>query len=193
MATMHCLHQFDEMLTNEWRERTYTTHLREVTAHLPDAARYARLYRDWEAQRPYERGQDAAPDESYPAYRHAHFDRFIDIAWLTVPEDVRRTWEKKIATAEAEELPAYLRQMSIMAYLDPGAYGETRVSVPAESIQIGIIHQGRYHLLPVFSSVNHKVLDVQTVRQQIVPGEWARGATDTAGRCQARCAVWPAR
>ena len=167
MATMHCLHQFDALLTNEWRERIYTTSLREATAHLSDAARYARLYRDWESQRPYERGQDAAPDESYPAYRRARFDRFIDTALLTVPVDVRRTWEKKIAAAEAEALPAYLRQMSILAYLDPGAYGEARIPIVAENIQVGIIHQGHYHLLPIYSPDNHKILDVQAVRQQV--------------------------
>jgi hypothetical protein len=167
MAAMHCLHQFDDLLTNEWRERTYTTLLREVMTGQPDAERYARLYRDWESQRPYERGQDAAPDESYPAYRHAQFDRFIQTILLTIPEDARRAWENKIHTAETEDLPAYLRQMSILAYLDPGAYGEARVPVPAQQLQVGVIHQGRYHLFPIYSSGSRQIVDVQTVRQQV--------------------------
>src|SRR4030095_11502965 len=78
MAAIHCLYQFNDLLANEWRERVRTALLREATASLPDAARYARLYRDGEVQRAYGRGQDARPDENYPAYRRARFDRFLD-------------------------------------------------------------------------------------------------------------------
>ncbi len=167
MAAMHCLHEFDELLTNEWRERIYTTCLREATEYLPDAVRYARLYRDWEARRPYECGQDAAPDEAYPAYRRAQFDSFMQASLLTAPENVRHAWEKKIAAAEAVDLPAYLQQMSILAYLEPGPYGEARVPVARENIQIGIIHQGRYYFIPVYSPGSGQVMDVQSVRQQV--------------------------
>src|SRR5512134_3588821 len=45
MAAIHCLHQFDDLLANEWRERVRTALLREATAGTPNAARYARLYR----------------------------------------------------------------------------------------------------------------------------------------------------
>src|SRR5260221_7277183 len=34
MAVIHCLHHFDELLANEWRERVHTTLLREVTAGI---------------------------------------------------------------------------------------------------------------------------------------------------------------
>lgn len=122
MATIHCLHQFDNLLANEWRERVHLALLREVTAGLSESARFANLYRTWESQRPYVRGQDAGPDEPYPAYRRAKFDQFLAGVLRDLPENVRRTWEAKVRAAEADDLPAYQRQMSILAYLEPGQF-----------------------------------------------------------------------
>jgi len=167
MAAIHCLHQFDKLLANEWRERVHTSLMREVTSGLPEASRFAKLYRDWEAQRPYGRGQDSGPDETYPVYRRAKFDKFLDKALQQLPPDVRQTWEAKVRAAELEELPAYQRQMSILAYLDPGSYGEARVSVPIQQIHVGVIHQGRYHLIPICSQDTDQPVDVTTVRSQI--------------------------
>ena len=127
MAAIHCLYQFGDLLANEWRERVHTTLLREVVAGTPEATHYARLYRDWETQRPYGRGQDAGPNETYPAYRRASFDKFVEAALRELPEDMRRAWEVKVRSAESDGLPAYQKQMSVLAYLDPGAYGEARV------------------------------------------------------------------
>src|SRR5262245_22770740 len=60
MTAINCLHQYDDLLANEWRERVYTSLLSEVTAGTPEASRYAGLYRQWLKQRPYRRGVDAA-------------------------------------------------------------------------------------------------------------------------------------
>jgi hypothetical protein len=167
MAAIHCLHQFDDLLANEWRERVHTTLLREVTAGMPESSRYAKLYRDWEIQRPYGRSQDAGPDETYPAYRRARFDKFLEVALRELPEEMRRVWEKKVRAAKSEELPAYQRQMSILAYLDPGAYGEARIPVPIQQIHVGVIYQGRYHLLPIYAMGTNQPSDVATVRAQV--------------------------
>lgn len=166
MAAIHCLHQFDDLLANEWRERIHLALLREATAGLPEAARFVNLYRTWELQRPYGRGQDAGPNETYPAYRRAKFDKFLAEALRDLPENVRRTWESKVRAAEADDLPAYQRQMSILAYLEPGTYGETRVPIPVQQARIGIIYQGRYHFIPVCSDSGQPT-DVGTVRAQI--------------------------
>jgi len=167
MATIHCLHQFNDLLANEWRERVQTAMLREATTGLANAARYARLYRDWEAQRPYGRGQDARPDENYPAYRRAKFDRFLDAVLRELPDSVLRVWKANVGVAEMEELPAYQRQMSILAYLEPGAYGEARMSVQIEQINIGVIVRGRYYLIPVIAPGTTKPADVANVRAQV--------------------------
>ena len=167
MAAIHCLHQFNDLLANEWRERVRTARLREATASLPDAARYARLYRDWEAQRPYGRGQDARSDENYPAYRRARFDGFLAGVLRELPDAQRRLWQANVGVAEMEELPAYQRQMSILAYLDPGPYGEARMPVPIEDIRVGIIVRGRYYLIPILTLGTKQPLDVNTVRAQV--------------------------
>ena len=167
MAVIHCLNQFDELLANEWRERVYTALLREVTTGLVDAMHYAKLYREWEIQRPYGRGQDSGPNETYPAYRRAKFDKFINEALQELPSDVRARWEAKVRAAELEDLPAYQRQMSILACLEPGAYGEARIPVSAHQIHVGVIYHGCYHLIPIHPSGAEQLIDVATVREQI--------------------------
>jgi hypothetical protein len=167
MAAIHCLHQFDDLLANEWRERVQTNLLRELTAGMPNASRFAKFYRDWEIQRPYGRSQDAGPDETYPAYRRAKFDKFLEVALRELPEEIRRVWEKKVHAAESAELPAYQRQMSILTYLDPGAYGEARVPIPIHQVHVGIIYQGCYHLLPIYATGTNQPSDVGNVRAQV--------------------------
>lgn len=167
MTAIYCLHQFNELLSNEWRERVYLSLLREETANLPEAARFANLYRNWEAQRPYGRGQDAGGNQDYPTYRRARFDRFLNEALQGLPGNTRQAWEVKVKTAEAEELPAYQRQMTILAYLEPGAYGETRVPISLAQTHLGIIYQGRYHFIPICAPGTTQPVDVATVRAQI--------------------------
>ena len=167
MAAVHCLHQFDELLTNEWRERVRTAMLRKATADRPDAAHYAKLYREWEAQRPYGRGQDARADENYPAYRRTRFDKFLDEYLRELPDSVRRAWKADVGTAEMDDLPAFRKQMSILAYLDPGAYGEARVPVSIGQVHVGVIIRGSYYLFPIAASGTNKPIDVATVRAQV--------------------------
>jgi len=167
MASIHCLHQFDDLLANEWRERTYLTLLREVTSGQPDAVRFADLYRKWELQRPYGRGQDARPNEPYPGYRRARFDKFLAEALDDLPEKARVAWDARVRAAEAEDLPAYQRQLSILAYLEPGTYGETRVPVPVQQIHVGVIYRSGYYLIPICSSGTSRPMDVNIVRAQI--------------------------
>jgi hypothetical protein len=167
MASIHCLYQFNDLLANEWRERVYLALLREVTAGLPEAGLFTNLYRTWEFQRPYGRGQDASPDQTYPAYRRTKFERFLTEALHDLPEGLRYSWDAKVRMAQHEDLPAYQRQMTILAYLDPGAYGETRVPIPMEKIHVGIIFQGSYYLFPVCSPGTNQPMDVATVRAQI--------------------------
>lgn len=167
MAAIHCLHQYHELLENEWRERVYPQLLQALTRTEPDAARYARLYREWEKQRPYERGPDVEASETYPQYRRRKFDRFLAQAAQKLPTSLRHELARQIRTAEAEELPAYQQQLSILAYLEPGPYGETRLPVPLKQLCVGLIHQGAYYLIPICASGAQKPADVATVRAQV--------------------------
>ena len=167
MTAVYCLHQYYHLLENEWRERVYTATLRELTKNLPNGKRFAGLYTRWERLRPYARGADVQPQEDYPAYRRRKFDTFLANALAELPAATLDDFQKKIAAAEARALPAYQQQLSIRAYLEPALYGEERKPVPLEQLQIGIIHQGRYYLIPACSDKNGRPQNVATMRGYI--------------------------
>ena len=167
MAAIYCLHQYDALLENEWRERVHTFLVREATQNEPDAARYVQLYRHWTLQRPYRRGPDAAPGQGYAAYRREKFDRFLADAMRDLPDELCARWREQAQAAERRDLAAYQRQMSILAYLDPGAYGETRTPITIAQAHVGLIHQGRYYLIPACSPKTERPADVATVRAQV--------------------------
>jgi hypothetical protein len=167
MAAITLLHQYPELLRNEWRERVYTYILREITRPEPDAERYARIYRDWEKQRPYRRGPDSGEKESYPAYRKRKFDRYLEGRMRELRPELARHWVEQVRVAKDTALPAYQRQMSILAYLDPGPYGETRVPLSLSQTQIGLIYQQHYYLIPACEYGLMRPPSVTTVRAQI--------------------------
>jgi len=177
MAAIHCLHQYDDLLANEWRERVTTALLRDVTRDEPEAARYADLYRECEKKRPYARGSDVEARDTYPVNRQRKFHQFLEKATRDLREGLRRQWLDQIQTAEEHDLPAYQRQMSILAYLDPGPYGETRTPVPLSQAHVGVIFQGRYALIPACVPGAEQPADVTAVRAQVAT--WMTGPTTT--------------
>ncbi len=192
MAAIHCLHQYDALLENEWRERVYTHLLEGMTAAGP--AGVGRIYRDWSRQRPYVRGADCAPEETYPAYRRRKFDDFLARVTADLPADLLGEWREQVRLAEAQDLPVYQRQMSILACLQPGPYGETRASIPLPEAYVGVIHGGHYYLLPACREGTDQPADVATVRAQVAaliarPGSMS--PVRLAPLARVRRAVWP--
>jgi hypothetical protein len=179
MTAIYGLHQYGALLENEWRERRHIALLRAVTAGTSLEGQYAGTYRAWEKQRPYGRGQDSAPDETYPRYRRWVFEAFLQAATRDLPDDLRRAWQARIHAAEQDELPAYKRQMSILAYLEPGVHGEVRQPVPLAQAQVGVVFQGRYYLIPACKPGCTLPADVATVRAQLAGILHNRGAAPT--------------
>ena len=167
MAAIFCLHQYHDLLANEWRERVATTLLGELTADQPALTSYRDLYRKWQSQLPYRREADATPAETYPAYRRRKFDQFLTEATKNLPEPLRLRWEQTLETAERNELPAYQHQMSIVGYLDPGPHGEERTSLPFSQLHVGVIVNGHYYLIPACRPELQISPDIDTVRDQI--------------------------
>lgn len=167
MAAVHCVHEYDNLLENEWRERVMTALLRDLTRDMPESARYAGLYREWEKRRPYRREQDSEPWETYPHYRRVRFDRFMDAAVRDLPAALRRKWQGQLRAAEDKNLPAYQRQMSILGYLKPEEYGETREPLPLDHVHVGVIYRGEYYLIPVCQPGTKRPSEVATVRAQV--------------------------
>lgn len=166
MASITCLHQFEALLENEWRERVSIAMLREVTRSLPDAGQYDRLYQDWEAVRPYRRDSDATGYD-YPTYRRNKFDAFIKDMLLSLPTPAYAAWETQMNSAIQKDLPAYQKQMSILAYLESGSYGESRIPFEITQSWVGIIHHGNYFLLPACKPETDQPLDVLAARAQV--------------------------
>jgi len=166
MAASICLHQYEALLENEWRERVAISLLLEVTKSLPDGEKYIRLYPDWEAVRPYGRDSEAASLD-YPTYRRKKFDNFIEGVLHSLPQPVYTDWETKMDTAVHKELPAFLQQMSILAYLEPGPYGESRIPFEITQSWVGIIYQDNYFLIPACEPGTDRPLEVMTAREQI--------------------------
>ena len=166
MATIHILHEYDDILENEWRERVYTAVLRQLTEALPDKDYFAQLYRAWELKRPYSR-HEARPGETYAAFRRAKFDEFLEEGIQRIPPEMRREWVSRVRREEHDYLAVYQKQMSILSYLKADEYGERRKKFPLELAYIGVIHQGQYYLIPTVDPQNGQPPLVQSVRRQI--------------------------
>jgi hypothetical protein len=192
MAVVSSLHQYDDLLEIEWRERVATKLLRELTTSRPDAARYTRLYREWEIHRPYRRDAEAARHD-YPAYRRLKFEQFLADPLADLPEETRAAWRNQLEQAAQADLAAYQRQMSILACLEPGPYGETRTPFHLFQAQVGLIYRGGYHLIPVCAPGTSNLLDAETARAQVAaliatePGEPA----NLQPFARIRRAAWP--
>jgi hypothetical protein len=165
MAAVHCLHQYDDLLANEWRERAALSLLQQATAAQPDAAD-TRLAQQWEKQKPYGRTAETDPNHNYAAYRRWKFDRFLAEAAVHLPPAASADWRRHLEAAQ-DELVAYQRQLSILAYLEAGPYGETRRPLPLSQAHVGVIHQGRYYLLPICAPGATTPVDIAWVRAQL--------------------------
>ena len=149
--------QYDDLLYNEWRERVYLYLIDQAVteANLSHKISFKRLPQAWAAQRPYRRGADADPDENYALYRRRRFNNFLETRLDLLPVEQREAIEAQYAQREADELPAYLQQMSIMATLDPEQYRENKKAFPLWQARVGVVFNQRYYLLPACHTDQH--------------------------------------
>ncbi|MCK6624046.1 MAG: hypothetical protein L6R45_02595 [Anaerolineae bacterium] len=192
MAAIYCLHQYHDLLANEWRERVATHLLGELTRNRPDAARYAHLYRRWERLRPYGRNPAGESRQPYFAYRRDCFDQFLAEALADLDTATQGAWQQALRRAEAEELPAFQQQMSILAYLDPGPYGEIRTPIPLTKAHIGLIHRGCYFMIPVCAPGSDGPAQAQRVRAMVAAAlDQTGSAGPTLPLAQIKRSAWP--
>lgn len=158
MTAAYWLQQLPAILANEWIERVAAKILEDLTADQANHAHFAGLFSAWEAQRPYGRGQEAG-DDDYPTYRRKQFDRFLEGYLITLPQALLMRYQETLERTYHTQLPAYLAQMSCLAYLDPDTHQETRVPYALEDAFIGVIWRGVYYLMPL-----RRVLDPDYTR-----------------------------
>lgn len=146
--------QYDDLLHNEWRERVWLSLLEQAAqnAHQERALAFRQLRQAWMAQRPYQRGHDATPDENYGAYRRRRFDKFLQNRLEALPLE-QRTWvQATYAMRVEQELSAYQQQLTLLATLEPDRYRENRRFISLWQARVGIIYQGCYYLLPAYQT-----------------------------------------
>ncbi len=194
MAALYALHQYDSLLANEWRERVHLRLLAEVTRARPDAASYERLYSQWAARRPYSRSPSSR--QPYPTYRRQQFEQFLAAPLAGLDAATRNLWQQHIGQAAAAALPAYQRQMSILACLEPGPHGESRVALPLTDCCIGLIWEGRYSLIPVCVAGSTRPARLETVQAMVTAlfsrPDAAGGALLPPEVAHIKRAAWPA-
>ena len=149
MAAQQTLHQYPELLKNEWRERVYCRALREATRH---SGQFRYIYREWERQRPFRRGHDAESHETYAQYRRRKFDLFLERHVERLPVTWQRDWVNIVRQARAEELKAYQQQLSLHAFLQPDLHGDSRTPLTSRALTLGIIYQDNYYLIPLYEA-----------------------------------------
>ncbi len=156
MTAAFFLKHLPRFLANEWGERVLLRLIEDITDKHT-------LYTQWEAVRPFQRGPDAG-QQDYPAYRRAQFEIFLAPLLKKLNAKQKQQFQTQLAEAE-KTLPAYQRQMSWLAFLEPDTYQEKRSPYPLEEAQIGIIWFGRYYLIPITAlndAVNARAL-AQTI------------------------------
>lgn len=164
MAAIYLLHRYDALLANEWRERVALDVLRGV---IHDEAQVAKYFRAWEKQRPFSRSTDAVSDEDFAAYRHRKFDIFTTLIERNMGRRAQREWHAQFIKLEQRDLQSYQQQMTILAYLEPGSHGETRVRFPLAEAHIGLIVKGHYYLIPACIPGTSYPADPATVHAQV--------------------------
>jgi hypothetical protein len=163
MAGIICLHQYDEFLATEWKERTSTCLLRRLTQGQRWERYFADLYWQWSEQKPYSREEDVSDSETYPVYRWNRFKRFVHGSVRALPPGLVEKWRQEMTRHERAHLPLYQRQMSILTTLAPGPFAETRHPISLEEAQIGIIYQGQYYLIPACEPGTPEMTSIETV------------------------------
>lgn len=146
--------QYDDLLYNEWRERVWLSLLEQAAQNAKQdrALAFRQLRPAWAAQRPYQRGQDAAADENYAAYRRRRFDKFLQNRLEALPVEQRNWMQSAYNSRVEQELGAYQQQMTILATLEPDRYRENRRFIPLWQARVGLIYQGCYYLLPAYQT-----------------------------------------
>jgi hypothetical protein len=146
-ATLETLFRYDDFVLTDWTERVMLRLLIEeaVAADVIANPPFSTLERDWYRQCPYRRLPDGS---DYLAHRQAVFHRFLEKVLPELPSKAQRRFNQRYQVRMPEELPAYQRQMTILASLRPDRYQEHKEYLPLWRTAVAFIWQDRTYLLP---------------------------------------------
>ncbi len=149
LASVWLLDRYHVLLANEWAEHT---RLHYLAAAIPDEKIKAR----WTKARPF--GIPAGIEMDFTEYRRTAFEQFcaaeLDRLHGRQRKKIDEQWNDKLAAAQrASEQAAYLRQMTMLATLNPGDHSDVRAPISRSQLRVAVISGGRYYLLDVGGSV----------------------------------------
>ncbi|HHN93339.1 MAG TPA: hypothetical protein ENK17_01090, partial [Anaerolineae bacterium] len=146
-TALETLYRYDGLLAVDWEERVMLRLLWEEADEAGIAAQppFTTLVRDWNARRPYHRPPSGG---DYLTARRETFQRFLRERLDALPTAARERFQRRYQTRLAAELPAYQRQMTILATLEPDKYQEERVPLPLWRAHVAFIWRDHVYLLP---------------------------------------------
>jgi hypothetical protein len=115
----------------------------EVTGS--ERSSFVTLVQDWNRLCPYHRPPG---DSGYIPFRRAVFRRFLQERLNDLPPTAQERLQMRYAEHVAEELPAYQKQMTLLAVLRPDSYQEYKEPIPLWGAAIAFVWQGHTFLLP---------------------------------------------
>ncbi len=144
LATQQLLRDYEDLLGLIWEEHARLEAIEEATG-------LTGLRRQWQLQRPF-----AAPDvnTNLVTYRQAQFEAFCKMHLSQVSQEQwRRFSQQWYLPVKQDELRrrqrAYMRQLSIHKYLEPGDYSDERYPIPPEDRSIAVVYNNNYFIVPV--------------------------------------------
>ncbi len=144
LAAQQFLHDYENLLNQVWEE-FYRLIVIEETTGLTG------LLRQWQLERPF-----AAPNAhtNLLDYRQQRFEAFCKHHLAQVsPQQWRQFSQQWYSPAKQDELGrrrrAYIRQLTIHRYLEPGEYSDERYPTPPESRSIAVVHNNNYFIVPL--------------------------------------------
>ena len=84
---------------------------------------------------------------TYADARRATFEAFITPRWEALPQEYREAVDAEYTRLAQTERPAYQKQMSLLATLNPQRHIDQRREVRLLDLAVGVIVNGRYYLL----------------------------------------------
>lgn len=142
IACLWLMRDYESLLELIWEEHARLTAIEDHTS-------LNGLHKQWLKLRPF-----AAPnlDTNFTTYRQQQFEGFCNHYLRTITKNEWITYSQNWLTPEKQEevgrrRRAYVKQLSIHRYLEPGEYSDERYPVPPEARQIAVVYGGNYYLL----------------------------------------------
>lgn len=147
MTVMQFLWGYDDLMGVIWDEWTTLRLISEIAdeAQLTQTEPFRNLLRQWEVTRPYH----APLNGTYADVRHAAFEQFLSPRLEALPANLREAVSARFRELAGQRREQFQRQMSLLSQLIPGRFQDTKVPLPLWDVKIGLVLDGRYHLISV--------------------------------------------